>query len=420
MRTAEKKPSRLGGLFARARSEPGLLRNLAVLAGLMVLGVAVGGILLSQQRVTWPWEDKLVFSATFDQTPGISPGNGQEVRIAGVSVGQITDATVDDQGRGVVEMEIDGDQTVYDNARLVLRPKSPLNEMFVNISPGGPPGREITGGEVLPSSNTERPVQIEEVLGHLDGNTREALGSLLSEADVALASAPAELPRGLTAADGVLQKLQPVVSELNARRDTLAKLTSALSTVSTSVGADDTRLAGLADSLQKTLRSVGAQQDNLDQALGQLPGVSTSLREATGEVQGLSDQLDPTLDNVRSASDVLPGALDRLNGSVEQLDTTLDSARPFLASARPVVGDLRPFVEDANVALNDLRPSTERLDPITDQLLPYLTDLQAFIYNTNDVTSLSDANRGIFRGQTQLAPTSLPLPLQQVAGQPGR
>lgn len=420
MKVAEKKSSRLGTALARAKSEPGLFRNLVVLAVLLVLGVAVGGVILSQQRVTWPWEHKLVFSATFDQTPGISPGNGQEVRIAGVAVGQITDATVDDQGHGVVEMELDGDQTIYDNARLVLRPKSPLNEMFVNINPGGAPGAPIEDGAVLPLANTERPVQVEEVLGHLDANTRDALGSLLSESDVALASAPTELPKGLTAANGVLEKLQPVVTELNARRETLAKLVTALSRVSTAVGSDDTRLSGLADSLQTTLRSVAEQQNNLDQALAQLPGVSTSLRDSTAAVQGLSDQLDPTLDNVKAASDSLPDALDRLNGSVGQLDSTLDSAKPFLEAARPVVTDLRPFVGDANAALDDLRPSTERFDPITAQLLPYLADLQAFIYNTNDVTSLRDANRGIFRGQTQLAPTSLPLPLQQLAGNPGR
>ncbi|OJG06087.1 mce related protein [Pseudonocardia autotrophica] len=412
--------SRLGTALARAKSEPGLLRNLVVLGVLLVLGVVVGGIILSQQRVTWPWEHKLVVSATFEQAPGISPGNGQEVRIAGVAVGQITDAHVDDAGHGVVEMEIDGDQEIFDNARFVLRPKSPLNEMFVNINPGGPPGSRVEDGAVLPLASSERPVQIEEVLGHLDQNTRDALGSLLSESDVALASAPTELPKGLTAANGVLEKLQPVVEQLDARRDTLARLVTALSTVSTAVGSDDGRLSGLADSLQATLRTVAAQQQNLDSALAQLPGVSTSLRDSTAAVTGLADQLDPTLDNVRAASDALPGALDRLNGSVDELDGVLDSAAPFLAAARPVVADLRPFVDDANLALNDLEPATARLDKVTGELLPYLTDLQAFVYNTNDFTSLRDANRGIFRGQTQIAPTSLPLPLQGLAGTPNR
>lgn len=412
--------SRISTMLARAKAEPGLLKNLVVLGVLLVLGTGAGGIILANQRVDWPWESRHVFSATFEQTPGISPGNGQEVRIAGVPVGQITDATVGDEGKAVVEMSIAADQTVYDNARLVLRPKSPLNEMFIDINPGGPPAAPVAEGGTLPVANSVRPVQVEEVLGHLDDNTRNALGSLLSESDVALANAPAELPKGLTAANGMLQKLQPVVEQLQARRDNLARLVTALSTISTAVGGNDQRLTGLADSLHTTLRSVAAQQQNLDSALSQLPGVSNSLRESTGAVTELADQLDPTLDDVHAASGKLPDALQRLNGSVEQIDETLDSARPFVAAARPVSADLRPLVDDANAALGDLQPTTAHFDKVTGELLPYLTDLQAFVYNTNDVASLRDGNRGIFRGTTQVAPTSLPLPLQGLAGTPNR
>ena len=412
--------SRMTTALSRAKAEPGLLKHLIVLAVLLLMGTVAGGIILANQRVDWPWENKNVFSATFEQTPGISPGNGQEVRIAGVPVGQITDATVSDDGRAVVEMSIDGQQTIFDNARLVLRPKSPLNEMFVDINPGGPPGAEVADGDVLPVSNSARPVQIEEVLGHLDKNTRDALGSLLTESDVALASAPTELPKGLTAANGLLQKLKPVVEQLNTRRETLARLVTSLSTISTAVGSNDQRLTGLADSLKNTLRSVAVQQRNLDASLAQLPGVSDSLRNSTAAVTELADQLDPTLDNVKAASGKLPEALQRLNGSVDELDTTLDSARPFVASARPVAADLRPLVGDLNGSLGDLEPTTARFDQVTGELLPYLTDLQAFVYNTNDVASLRDPNRGIFRGTTQVAPTSLPLPLQGLAGTPNR
>lgn len=412
--------SRISTALARAKAEPGLLKNLIVLGVLLVLGAGAGGIILANQRVDWPWESKHVFSATFEQTPGISPGNGQEVRIAGVPVGQITDAKVADGGHAVVQMTIDDGQTVFDNARLVLRPKSPLNEMFIDINPGGPPAAPVADGAVLPVRNTARPVQIEEVLGHLDQNTRDALGSLLSESDVALASAPTELPKGLTAANGMLQKLQPVVAQLNTRRETLARLVTALSTISTAVGGNDQRLTGLADSLHTTLRSVAAQQKNLDSALSQLPGVSHSLRDSTGAVTALADQLDPTLDNVKAASGKLPDALQRLGGSVDQVDKTLDSARPFVAAARPVAADLRPLVDDVNASLGDLQPTTAHFDKVTGELLPYLTDLQAFVYNTNDVASLRDGNRGIFRGTTQVAPTSLPLPLQGLAGTPNR
>jgi phospholipid/cholesterol/gamma-HCH transport system substrate-binding protein len=393
------------------RTEPGLGRNVAVLAGVIALGLTAGGIILSQQRVTWPWEQTLTFSATFAETAGISPGNGQEVRIAGVPVGEITKAGIDRQGHAVVQMEIDGDHPIYDNASLVMRPKSPLNEIFVNIDPGGPPAAPIAPGTVLPLAGSKSSVQVDEVLAHLDDNTRHALASLLDESDVALANAPADLPAGLTAADSLLTELKPVVAELDTRRTTIAQLVSALSQIATAAGADDARLSSLADSLATTLRSVAAQGPALDNTLAQLPELSTSLRSATDGVTDLATQLDPTLRNVRDASGNLPGALNRLTDSVSTLDEFTDHARPFVSEARPVVGDLRPFVSDARLALDDLEPVARDFDPVTAQLLPYLTDLQAFIYNTNSMTSLHDPNKGILRGQFTIGPTSLPLPL---------
>ncbi|MBW0089263.1 MCE family protein [Pseudonocardia sp. KRD-184] len=402
-------------MWAHARSEPGLFRNVVVMAALIVLGLGVGGYILSQQRFNPPWENVLIFEATFEATPAISPGNGQEVRIAGVAVGDIREARVSDEGDAVLTLAVAAEYPVYDNARVVLRPKSPLNEMYVEVSPGGPPGTPLEDGAVLPVGQSSEPIQIDEVTGYLDDNARYALTSLLSESDTALANAPATLPDGLRGADAVLTDLQPVVAELDVRRDKIARLVTALSQISSALGRDDERISRLAASLQTTLTTVAGQSQPLDDALAQLPDLDAQLRAATQGVTELAGELDPALVNLREATDVLPEALSRTNDSVERLDTTLDTLTPVIAAARPVVGDLRPVVGDLNASLDDLVPISERLEPVTAGLVPYLTDLQAFVYNTNSVVSLRDANRGILRGLLQVSPTTLPLPLQGLA-----
>ena len=49
-----------GGRISRAiryvRTEPGLLRNVIAVAVVIVLGLGIGGTVLSQQRFTPPWE----------------------------------------------------------------------------------------------------------------------------------------------------------------------------------------------------------------------------------------------------------------------------------------------------------------------------------------------------------------------------
>jgi len=114
---------------------------------------------------------------------------------------------------------------------------------------------------------------------------------------------------------------------------------------------------------------------------------------------------------VRAASEELPGALSRFDDSVGELHTFIDKAGPVLRDARPVLTDLRPAVSDLREIAGDLRPITRQFEPLTAGVLPYLNDLSAFVYNTNSVASLRDANRGILRGLFAVSPESVPLGL---------
>jgi len=399
----------LATFWQRARSEPGLGRNLLVIAALMVIGSLFAAYFLAHERFNPPWEDKYTVFATFKAAPGVSPGNGQEVRIAGVSVGDIRSAEVSTDGTAILKLRVDRAYPVYDNAKVVLRPKSPLNDMYVELNPGGPPGKRISDGGVLPLANSVTPVQVDEVLGHLDANAQAAITSLLAESDAALANAPSDLPDGLKASQAVLADLRPVMTLLDARRQKLATLVTALSEISSAIGSNDERITRLATSLQKTLGTVAERSGSLDASLAQLPAFTAELNRASQSVSSLVGQLDPTLKDIRSASDELPPALSRFNDSVNQLDSFVRAARPVLAHAKPVLADLRPAVSNLNRVAGDLRPITSDLSPLTAGLLPYLDDLSAFVYNTNSVASLRDANRGILRGQFAISPESVPL-----------
>lgn len=399
---------RLRKNWERVRTEPGLKKNVVVMALLLVLAAAAGSWVLGNQRFTAPWADRFEFAAEFEAVPGVAPGNGQEVRMHGVIVGQITDARVNDAGRAELVMSLDPGHPVYENARLVLRPKSPLNEMYVEIDPGAPPAARVENGETLPVTNTERPIQVDEVLGHLDDRARAALTTLLSEADVALAGADRTLPAGLDETGEVAGDLRPVLAQLERRRGQLAALVTALSDLSDAVAGDDARLADLAEGLSSTLRTVSGKSGDLDATLAQLPVLASRLASSTQAVSRLTAQLDPTLRDVHAATDTLPEALDRIDSTVRRLGRTVEVARPTIADARPVVADLRPAIADLREALPVAAKSTARLDPATALLVKYLPDIGAFFVNTHSLTSMRDANGGILRGMLTVNSTSLP------------
>lgn len=401
--------SRFRNSVDRIRAVPGLPRDVLVIIALFAIGLAVGGYILSQQRIVFPWQDRVSFQAGFDEVPSISPGNGQELRVAGVTVGEITDAEVGDDGRAVLTMSFDpGKATIYEDATIELRPKSPLNEMYVNVVDiGTPDAGKITGGEMLDRVTGRHPIPVDEVLSHLDENSREAAGVLLAELDTALATAPESLPPGVVAADTTLQGLESLSTSLRDRRDLLAQLVTGLADIGTGLGQDDARLASLVSNATSTLDAIAAQDDSLRSVLDQLPGLTDDLGTATEALVDLTGELNPTLDDFRAAADILPGALDDLDATIAQVDRTLGVAGPFLADARPVIADLRAATVDLRPATHHVRNLTPMLDPVTAGVVDFLPDIRSFTYNTNSALSGEDANGPIMRGLLQISPSTL-------------
>lgn len=403
--------SRLKRAWERTRSVPGLGRDVSVIISLVLVGVLSASVILAKQRVHWPWQHEFVFEADFRSTPGISPSNGQEVRIAGVTVGRISKADVTSNGEARLTFGIDPKYAIYRDTRLVLRPKTPLNDMYVEMSQGTKQAGRVTENEVIPVSQTSEPVEIDEVLSHLDDTTRNALSSLLDESDAALASAPTALPNDLDEAQTTLTTFKPVINSLEQRRQKIAELVTDLNEIASATGDNDKRLEKLTNSMATTLTTLAAHDKDVRAALNALPGVTQQLRKSTASVRSLSTQLDPTLKDVQSASKDLPPALSRVATLSGSLKTTMQKARPTVHELRPVVADLRPFVADLKPILQDVAPISSRLDSATKTAVSRLPDLQAFIYNTTSVVSLQDANGGILRGQIQVNTSTLPIPM---------
>lgn len=393
--------------WERLRSTPGLGRDVGVLTATVLVGLLVTGFLLAHQRADYPWNDDHVVHARFTSAPAISPGNGQEVRIAGVPVGTIKKAEVTKQGEADLTLQIDKKYTIYKDAKMVLRPKSPLNEIYIEMDPGTAAAGRLPDGGVVASAQTAAPIQQDEVLAHLDDKTRAAFTSLLAESDNALASAPTALAPGLRSTNATVKDLGRVADALDTRRQTLAKLITNLSVVVQAVGHGDKRLQTLVADSQRTLDVLDAKNSELNQSLAALPGFEKSLDTSTTKITSLSAQLRPTLDNVQRATGSLPTALGKLRGTLDQLADLSSVAGPLVREARPVVRDLRPLVSSSDRSLTALRPFTGRLDSITERIvrsLDYRKDgrlgyLQDFLSNTTSVGSLRDGNGGIFRAE---------------------
>jgi phospholipid/cholesterol/gamma-HCH transport system substrate-binding protein len=402
----------LAETWERIKTTPGLKRDTLAAAGMVAAGVAGTVLILTSLANGGPFESRTVVKADFTQVTGLNPDSKPKVTIAGVEVGYVQDADTTDRGEAEVTLNIEAGHPVYQNARAMIRPKNPLNDMQIELNPGSPPAPAMPDEGVIPSSQTERPIEADEVLAHLDDRTQTAMTSLLTEADTALVRAPQELPGGLAGTADTVVKLRPVVDALQTRRDNISQLVTALGEISNAAGTNDVRLARLADSTQQTLGVLGRNDGALQASLDQMPGLSDDLKNSLTSTQRLTQQLDPTLDNLHRASEDLPPALKQFDSTVNNLGETIDAAAPVVDKAKPVVGDLRPLVDDVNSSMKSIVPVADRLPRDTGIVTSYLTELRAFVYNTQSVFGAGDASGNIIRGHLTVPSGLFGLPQQ--------
>lgn len=389
---------RFAATWERLRTVPGLGRDVTAVVVMIVLGlVSVVGI-KSYLGGGAPWSDHTVLTAEFASIPGLNPASQNSVTIAGVKVGTVTAARVSDKGTALVTLNLSGNYTVYQNARAVLVPINPLDQMQIALNPGSSAAPVLGSGDIIPASQTQTPVQADDIFDHLDAKSQAAVTDLVSQSGIALANAPTDLPAGLAQTNETLAALKPVVQELDTRRQRIAQLVTALAQISQAVGGNNARITRLAAATQQTLSVLGAQHQQLQSAVAQLPDLFTQLRTSMSGVSGLTTQLNPTLDNLNAASSVLPGALAKFKNTVDALGQTVTAAKPVMSIAPTVIGDLRPTVANLKPALGSIQTMSTQFDQDTRMVMSYMSAIQAFVYNTSSVFGAGDSNGSIIRG----------------------
>jgi phospholipid/cholesterol/gamma-HCH transport system substrate-binding protein len=161
------------------------LRDFVAIVFLVVVAAGVAGYILSNQRFYLPkWvplvgKDFFTLKGEFQTAQAVTPGQGQTVDIAGVKVGEVSNVDLKN-GRGVVTMKIQRKYSkIYRNASILLRPKTGLKDMILELDPGTVAAGRIKDDGTIPVSETLPDVNLDEILAQLDGDTRDYLRILL-------------------------------------------------------------------------------------------------------------------------------------------------------------------------------------------------------------------------------------------------
>jgi phospholipid/cholesterol/gamma-HCH transport system substrate-binding protein len=367
------------------------LRDFLAILGLLVVGLIATYIIVQNERLRIPLLEEKPFQlrAEMETAQAVTPGQGQTVRVAGVRIGDISKVEYED-GNAVVTMDIDRKfLPVYRDATVLLRPKTGLKDMYLELDPGtdSDPSSdqdEYEDGDTIPVANTAPDVNVDQILEALDTDTRAYLRLLLVGGGQGLDGRGKDLGELLGSLGPINRGLARLNSEVATRRENLARLIHNMNLLWGRVGQDG-------EGIEQLLVAS-------NQALGAIASQSPDVRRTV-------ELLGPTLSTTRSA-------LERTGELAEVLGPAVNSLRPFARKLKPVndslgnlarrtIGpvkeDIRPFVRNAREPVRNLRPAAQNLVRAMPRLTTVGNKLNKLFnmaaYNPNGAEEAATPNR---------------------------
>jgi phospholipid/cholesterol/gamma-HCH transport system substrate-binding protein len=336
-------------------------RDFAFVLVLVLCALLVGGYILSNQRFYLPkWvpalgSDFVDYKAQFSTAQSVTPGQGQTIQVAGVDVGDITKVDLVD-GRAVVTMKIRRKYTpIYKDATALLRPKTGLNDMVIELDPGSRTAGEAPAGWAVPVNQTLPNVNFDEILSSLDTDTRSYLQLLVGAAGEGLDGQGQALSADLKRFEPTGRYLAKLNGAVALRERNIRRSIHNFRLLSQALGDKDDDLAALVDSSNRVFQAFANQDANLRASLQELPGALETTNTTLAKVDELGKVLGPTLGDLR------PGA--------RALGPSLVQTRPFLQQTTPIIqNQLRPFARAALPVAKVLRPAARDLAAVTPKL----------------------------------------------------
>jgi phospholipid/cholesterol/gamma-HCH transport system substrate-binding protein len=344
------------------------LRDFVAILVLLSIGLGVTAYILSNQRLRFPFIDEkpFVLYAEFSDAQAFVPGQGQTVRVAGMRIGDVGDVQLR-QGVARVKMEIDQEHNdlVRADATALMRPRTGLKDMFIELDPGTRSEPLLEEDGVIPIQNTAPDVDADEILSAMDRDARDYLVLLINGAGGGLRNRGGDLRQVFRRLGPLHRDLRRLNTAIAERRENLARLIHDYGGTVDELAKRDEDLATLVASSSRVFDSLASEEQNISLAISKLPPTL--------------DQLERTLGRVETLGRVMPPAFNALRPAVRQLDATNDIVRPFALEATPIIRDeIRPFVREAQPYVRRLRPAARRLGDASPDLRESFHELNRF------------------------------------------
>lgn len=416
-----------------SRQSRGRGKDTIAIAVLTLVAIVMTLWIFTQQKASLPsWapfvgEDFVHLSADFSNAQAVTPGQGQAVVIAGIQVGKISSVDLEG-GHAVVGMDVEPGylKLIHPDATLLLRPKTNLNDMVVEIEPGSA-GKPVESGHDFPLSQTEPAIPFEAFLSVLDADTRQYLQLLLAGGAQGIGGHGRQL-------SGAFRRLQPFahyVAQLSSavaqRRIALARVIHDFGLLTTELGRHDRDIERFVTASKGALGNFANQQQAIQESLVEFPATLTVLRSALASSDRFSTVARPALLGLIPQAQALVPALRANERLFKQTTVPIrDQIRPFTRQIRPVLTHTKQGSADLATSVAAFGKSLGAFNSFFNELAfkpkgsrqSYLFYVPWLNHDINASFNLPDSGGPIFRSQLLLSCNGSYLAYNLTAGTP--
>lgn len=310
---------------------------------------------------------------------------GDEVRQNSVTIGRVGDIEYH-HGKAIVTLQLQGEHTLYRNARAAIWDLSALAQKFVELKPGTPSAGRL-GDATIPATRNTSSADLYQLLNVFDPATRRAATSGIRDVGGGLAGHARDLNDVAKAAPNLLHDLGSVSSSMASQRAELPTLLRSTDRLASRFAGRQEQLARLIGEAGSTLHAVSVETGRPLRAT--LRGLPRTLRSTHSGLRALERPLgdaESALKTVRPGAEALGNATPDLRGVLREAVPPLRKVPGVADRARPAVDDLTQTLRDARPlampvvrALSDAQPPLRVLAPYTGDIVEFFLRIKSFV-----------------------------------------
>ena len=325
--------------------------------------------------------------------------NSDEVRYLGIPVGRVQSVTMDGSQPVITAAFQTKYGHIYRDARVVVRPNTALEDMYVDVvNPGSPSAGLATSSDPLPAGQTDTSINIDDVLNVFNSDTRASLRTLLNNLGNGLADRGAALRQAFVQAVPFIQAAGRLSQQLADRSQLVAQLVHNTGVLTSDLASNQASLRRLIGQGSATLTTLEAHSPALSATLAALPATVADLRSSLASVSGVVAPVDTAIRSLYPVAERLPASLSALRSLSDIASPAIRALQTPVRKLAPLARYLVPLSSDLRDAVTGLLPQVPALDQAIRDIAGCRTGVQGFFQWDPSIAKYGDLRGQAPRG----------------------